>query len=222
MRASLPKPAVCLVTDRRRTLGRSVASVVSSALDGQVNVVQLREKDLPANELLTLAQELRELTAGRALFFVNDRVDVALAAGADGVQLGEYALPVEAVRELGGDRLLVGRSVHDIAGAVAAEASGADFLIAGTVFPSSSHPRREAAGVDLLEDLKTALEIPYLAIGGITSYNVAQAIDAGASGAAVISAISESGEVEAATRQLTAAVDSAWRLAKTDLAGRTT
>ena len=222
MNASLPQPVVCLVTDRRRTRGRSLASVVSSALDGGVNMVQLREKDLPASELLTLAREIRQLTAERALFLVNGRVDVALAIDADGVQLGEDAIPVEAVRELAGDRLLIGRSVHDVAGASAAAAAGADFLIAGTVFPSSSHPGRETAGVKLLQDLGTAVGIPYLAIGGVTSDNVARAIDAGASGAVAISAFSESPDMEAAARVLTAEVDSAWRHVRADLAGKRT
>ena len=188
-----------------------MASVVSSALDGGVNLVQLREKDLPAGDLLTLACELRRLTAGRARFLVNDRVDVALAADADGVQLGEEAMPVEAVRRLSAEWLLIGRSVHDAAGAVEAQATGADFLIAGTVFLSASHPHREVAGVKLLQDLRTIVDIPYLAIGGVTCRNVAQAIDAGASGAAAISAISESPDVEAAARQMVSAVDSAWR-----------
>lgn len=185
-------------------------------------MVQLREKDLPASELLTLAREIRQLTAERALFLVNGRVDVALAIDADGVQLGEDAIPVEAVRELAGDRLLIGRSVHDVAGASAAAAAGADFLIAGTVFPSSSHPGRETAGVKLLQDLGTAVGIPYLAIGGVTSDNVARAIDAGASGAVAISAFSESPDMEAAARVLTAEVDSAWRHVRADLAGKRT
>ena len=185
-------------------------------------MVQLREKDLPASELLTLAREIRQLTAGRALFLVNGRVEVALATNGDGVQFAEDALPVEAARDLAGDRLLIGRSVHDVAGASAAEAAGADFLIAGTVFPSSSHPDREAAGVKLLQDLRTAVGIPYLAIGGVTSDNVARAIDAGASGAAVISAISESPDMEATARALTTEIDSVWRHARADLAGKRT
>lgn len=172
-------------------------------------MIQLREKDLPASDLLTLARELRGLTARQALLFINDRVDVALAVNADGVQLGEAALPVTEVRRLSADQLLIGRSVHDVAGAVEAQDVGADLLISGTIFSSKSHSDNEPAGIRLLQDLRTALRIPYLAIGGVTSSNIAIAINAGASGAAAISAISESHDVEAAARAMVSAVDSA-------------
>ena len=131
---------LCLVTDRRRSLGRPVEAVVEAAVKGGVDIVQLRERELPAASLLDLAVRLRSITAGRALLFVNDRVDVALAAGADGVQLGERSIPVEAARRACGDSLIVGRSVHSVEGAVEANRAGADLLVFGTVFATSSHP----------------------------------------------------------------------------------
>ena len=216
----LPEPTVCLVTDRRRCGGRPLERVVSLALDGGVNAVQLREKDLPASELLDMALMLRGLTAGRALLLVNDRVDVALAAGADGVQLGEEALPVEAVRQLFGDRLLIGRSVHSLEGAVAAEAEGADYLVAGSIFPSASHPGRAAAGVRFLEQLKPRVGVPYLAIGGVTPNNVEDAVRAGATGAAVITAISESGDPQRAAGELVAAATRALEASRAGAAGQ--
>ena len=116
-------------------------------------MIQLREKDLPARDLLAMAKELRVLTARRALLFINDRVDVALAVNADGIQLGENSLPVKEVRHLSNGRLIIGRSVHNVSGAAEAQARGANFLISGTIFPSKSHTNYEAAGLKLLQDL---------------------------------------------------------------------
>lgn len=184
-------------------------------------MIQLREKDLPAGDLLDIAKELRALTLRRALLLINDRVDVALAVHADGIQLGENSLPVKEVLRLSNDRLIIGRSVHDVTGAVEAEAGGADFLISGTIFPSKSHSNYEATGLKLLQDLRTLVTIPYLAIGGITSQNIAMAANAGASGAAMISAISESHDVEAEARAVVNAVTCA-RGYSTELDDKTT
>ena len=190
-----------MVTDRRQCAGRTLEEVVARAVDGGVNLVQLREKDLPSGNLLELALRLRKLTDGRALLFVNDRIDVALACGADGVQLGEDAMPAVAARSITGG-LLLGRSVHDVEGALKAQADGADALVVGTIFPSGSHPDREAAGVGLLERLRGRLQIPYLAIGGVTEENVDSVMEAGASGVAVISAISKRADPREASAEL--------------------
>ena len=184
-----------------------MASVVSSALAGGVNMIQLREKDLPACDLLAMAKELRVLTDRRALLLINDRVDVALAVNADGIQLGENGLPVGEVHRLSNDKFIIGRSIHDVNGAVEAQARGADFLISGTIFPSQSHSNYEASGLKLLQDLRTLVRIPYLAIGGITSQNIAMTVNAGASGAAMISAISESIDVESEARAVVNAIN---------------
>ena len=132
----LPVPCLALVTDRRLCPPGSLADRVERAIAGGVDLVQLREKDLPAGELMALARELRRVTRGRALLLVNDRVDVALACEADGVQLGEAGVPANVARKLMGPELLIGRSVHGEAGARQAEADGADFLVVGTIFPA--------------------------------------------------------------------------------------
>ena len=173
-------------------------------------MVQLREKQVPAGQLLGLAVSLRDLTQGRALLFVNDRVDVALACGADGVQLGENGLPPAAARAAGAGRLLIGRSVHSVEGAIDAEAEGADLLIVGTIFPTRSHRDGHHTGVRLLEEVGRRVGIPYLAIGGVDEHNVASVIGAGASGAAMISAISLDADPAEAARRLLAAAESEW------------
>ena len=167
-------------------------------------------EDLPARRLLALAQRLRDLTAGRALLFVNDRVDVALACGADGVQLGEEGMRLEAAREISGGRLLLGRSAHSLDGAMAAEANGADLLVLGTIFPTGSHPGAATAGVDLLELVHVHVRVPFLAIGGVKANNIESVIEAGASGAAVITAITRSRDPTRASREMMEAMETAW------------
>jgi thiamine-phosphate diphosphorylase len=213
--SALNLPALCLVTDRLRCGGRPLEDVVSLAVEGGVGMVQLRERDLSADALIALAKRIREITRDRALLLINDRIDVALAVGADGVQLPESGLPVDAVRRVAGDRLLIGRSVHDVEGAVAAEADGADMLIAGSVFATTSHPGHEPEGIELLHKLSESVGVPYLGIGGVTTENVGVVMEAGASGAAVITAVTESDDPELAAHDLASAISRTWAEAKT-------
>ena len=206
----LPSPCLCLVTDRRQCEGRPLVDVVAQAVSGGVGMVQLRERDLPASQLYDLGLELREVTKGRALLFINDRVDVAMACGADGVQLGEEGLPTEKARELTGGKLLLGRSVHSVAGAKRAQDSGADMAVLGTIFASGSHPGVETGGLDRVRDVTSRVGIPVLGIGGITAKNVGAAIEAGASGAAVITAITRSADPKSATTELIEEMDRIW------------
>lgn len=210
-------PCLALVTDRSLcqdlASGEShwrqpLAAKVAQAVRGGVGLVQLREKDLPAAQLLALAQELRAVTAARALLVINDRLDVALAAGPDivGVHLPEEGLPVAAARRLAGHDFLIGRSVHSVQAAVQAQEEGADYLFVGTIFPSRSHPNAPTAGPVLLRQVAEAVSIPFLAIGGVVATNVGEVMRAGASGAAVISAILASPSPEVAARDLWAAM----------------
>ena len=198
------------MTDRRRCAGRPLEEVVNRAIDGGVNVVQIREKDLPAGQLLELAVELRAITRDRALLFVNDRVDVALACGADGVQLGEEGLSPASARSAGAGRLLIGRSVHDVEGAEGADAEGADLLLAGAVFPTASHRDRDPSGICLLEKIGRRVRAPYLAIGGVNEGNVGRVMEAGAAGAAVITAITLSTDPTSAARRMMSIIRSGW------------
>ncbi len=211
----LPVPCLALVTDRRLCPPGSLADRVERAVAGGVDLVQLREKDLPAGELMELARELRRATRGRALLLVNDRVDVALACEADGVQLGEAGVPANVARKLMGPELLIGRSVHSEAGARQAEADGADFLVVGTIFPSRTHAQGGAAGVGLVGRVREAARVPVLGIGGITAENISQVMEAGAHGAAVISAILGSADPRQAAADLKEAM-----LRETDPAAR--
>ena len=202
----LPEPCLALVTDRHLCLpGHTLAVAASAACDGGLDMVQVREKDLPGGALLTLAQELREATRGRALLTINERADVALACEADGVQLGEEALPVEEARRLLGEDALIGRSVHSVAGAVEAEAAGADFLLVGPIFATPSHPESPGAGTALLEQVRRAVAVPFLAIGGVDASNIEEVARAGASGAAVVRAVLTAADPAQAVAELRAA-----------------
>jgi thiamine-phosphate diphosphorylase len=191
-----------LVTDRKQCGSRSLAQVVGDAIDGGVNAVQLREKDLPAGELLVLARQLRGVCGHRALFFVNDRADVALLCGADGVHLSEAGLPAAAVRHILPQSLKVGKSVHTVNAARQAELDGADYVVAGTIFPSPSHPDVPPAGLKLLEDVAARLTIPVVAIGGISPENVEECWRAGASGIAVVSSVLRADDPRRAAERL--------------------
>ncbi len=208
----LPRPVLCLVTDRALTGIESLVETVSEAVSGGVNMVQIREKDLPGGTLLDLAMQLKRIIQGRALLFVNERVDVALASGADGVHLGETAMTTTAARHLAGQRLLIGRSVHSVQGGLAALQDGADYLIAGAVYSTRSHPDAAPTGVELIESLAAKSAAPVLGIGGIGPSNAPQVIDAGASGVAVISAILSSPNPKQAAAELWERISRSWHL----------
>lgn len=197
-----PSPCLMLITDRARLRGRALEEVVSQAVDGGVNVVQLREKDLPSRELYDLAVTVHAVVRGRALFFVNDRLDVALACGADGVQLPEAGLPVAVAHKISGEACLVGRSVHSVDAASNAERDGADFVIAGNVYETASKPDAPAAGLDFVRDVADAVREPVIAVGGINVENVCDVIKAGADGVAVIGAVMDADDPRTAARAL--------------------
>lgn len=204
-----PEPCLMLVTDCSRLRGRPLEVVASLAVEGGATVVQLREPDLPTGELYDLAITLRAVLRGRALLLVNDRVDVALAAGADGVQLPERSLPAKAVREITGEACILGRSVHSVDAAVHAEAESADFVLAGTIYATASKPGQTPAGVELVRAAVQAVRVPVVAIGGVTAENAGELIEAGASGIAVIGAIMDADDPKQAAAELRIALDAA-------------
>jgi thiamine-phosphate pyrophosphorylase len=180
-----------LITDRLQTEGRPLIRVVREALIGGIRAVQLREKDLPARELLSLARQLRALTSKfDALLFINDRLDVAQAVGADGVHLGAASLPVTVVRHVAGPRLLIGYSAHSLAEASLAEADGADFITFGPVFHTPSKaPFGPPVGLEALETVCAHVNIPVFALGGVKITTVPRLLNAGVKGIALISAV---------------------------------
>ncbi len=181
-----------VITDRELAKPRSIEDVVSEALDAGVLAIQLRDKEAGARELLNQALSLRRLTRERgALLFVNDRLDVALAAGADGVHLGPDDLPVHAARQSSPSGFLIGTStdIPDVARKL--EAEGADYIGCGAVFRTSTKKDAgEVIGVEGLEAVAAAVDIPVVGIGGVSPEGARMIAEGSrAVGTAVISAV---------------------------------
>ena len=218
MSIALPQPLLCLVTDR--TLGQragragsddaAIVERIAAAVAGGVDMVQLREKDLPGGRLLELANQISSATDGRSLLMVNERADVALAAEAAGVQLGEEGLPVSAAKQILGPGRLVGRSVHSVEGAVEAAGHGADLLVVGTMYATRSHPGAAAIGPGLVREIAKKCNAPMIGIGGINTGNLGEVLQAGACGVAVISSILAADDPEEAARELKQAMLAEW------------
>ncbi len=191
------------IVDTAQTGGRPLVSVIDAMLAGGVSVLQLRMKDRPADEFLRLALTARERTTrAGCLFIVNDRVDIALAARADGVHLGQDDLPLEAARPLVGE-MLIGISTHSLEQAEAAERGGADYIGFGPMFPTRTKETGYGSrGVAMLESVRRRVGIPIVAIGGITAENVARTWNSGADAAAMISYLTQSDDVTARVKEI--------------------
>jgi thiamine-phosphate pyrophosphorylase len=198
-------PKLVLVTDRHATDGRDLVEVVGRALDAGLPAVQLRDKDLDGRTLWTMAEQLRAATArAGAHFFVNDRVDIAVAVGADGLHLGGTSLPVDVARGLLPRGTMVGASTHTLD---EVEATTADLVFFGPVYETpSKRPYGPPQGTTRLAEAVRAARVPLLAIGGIDAARVAALRPTGIAGVAVIRAILAAPDPGAATRTFLAAL----------------
>lgn len=197
----LRRPQLCLITDPTVP---HLPEIVETALAAGVTMLQLRGHQISAADLYALALKLRPYCRQHgAAFIVNDRLDVGLAVNADGFQLGKRSLPLHIARQMVGTHYLLGASVHSLQEAQAAVTNGADFLLAGTIFASPSHPEELTSGLALLHAIKQAIPACFvLAIGGITAATAKQTMAAGADGVAAISAILATRDVGKAVTDL--------------------
>ncbi|HEY5487906.1 MAG TPA: thiamine phosphate synthase [Candidatus Limnocylindrales bacterium] len=212
-RELLRRAGVYLVTEESLSVGRRSERIVEAALESGVRVIQVREKDGSARRALEIALAVRRLTRRYdALLIVNDRIDVAIAAEADGVHLGQADLPVATARRLLGEAALIGLSITDAAQMGAPDAVLADCLGVGAVFPTGSKTDATLTGLPLLAAIR-AVEAtsgaPIVAIGGIDAENAGAAIRAGADLVAVISAVTAAPDPGRAAAELLAAVRTA-------------
>lgn len=203
-------PVLALIVGPNDVKDGEVENLVASAVAGGVTMVQLRDRSLPASQLLDLARRLKTITRGKSLLIVNDRVDVAIAVEADGAQLPEDGIPTLVARGLIGKYALLGRSVHSVETAVQAGREGAEFVIAGTIYKSASKPDVKPVGPGLIADIAKAMDLPVIAVGGITADKVEEVVAAGAAGVAVISAITKADDPKAAAEELSKALAEAW------------
>lgn len=193
-----------LITDGKLFADKSLLlTAVEEALKSGVRAVQLRERDITIKELSAMAYKMRELTRKYdAKLFINDRVDIALVAEADGVHLGQNGMPAYAVRRVVQDRLLIGVSAHSVGEAVAAEKDGADFITIGPVYHTPSKLKYgKPVGINTVKKVKSGVAIPAFAIGGIKPDKVNEVIKAGADGVALISAILGSDNIKDKTEE---------------------
>ncbi len=182
--------------------------IVTNALRGGVDVIQLRYKSAPALDLYTLGEQIRPVIKEfHARLLINDRLDVALALQTDGVHLAGKSLPVGAARSVVGDNFLLGFSVHSVEDAKRAAEQGASYVTFGHVFPTNSKPGLPPRGVEGLQEVVEAVSIPVLAIGGITAENIDRVLATGCAGVAVIGAISQDADPEKAARYLRQRMD---------------
>ena len=206
----LKNPCLYLVTDRELLLSRDLEWVVQQAILGGVSVVQLREKSCSSAEFLQLARRLLAITRpAHVPLIINDRVDIALAAGAEGVHIGQEDLPYPEVRRLVGEEVIVGLSVENAEQAERANGwLDLDYIGASPIYLTTTKPELSSAlGVDGLRKIKEISKHPVIAIGGINKSNAAEVRGAGADGVAVVSAICSAADPATSSRELLALIE---------------
>ena len=193
-----------VVTDRSLSRGLTDSQVAELAFAGGADAVQLRMKGADGREMLEQAKAIRRIADEYCRFFiVNDRVDVAIASGADGVHLGQKDIPVRVAREMMGDDALIGTSVSSLDEALKAVEDGADYLGVGSVFRTSTKKdANQAIGLGTVFEISHAVDKPVVAIGGINRGNIQDVIKAGADAAAVVSAAVDQDDVKEAVHEL--------------------
>lgn len=191
------------VTDRAWVGTQSLYEQVESALKGGVTCVQLREKDLNDEDFLAEAIEIRALCRQYHVpFFINDNVEIAVKCKADGIHVGQDDMAASSVRQKVGDDMMIGVSVHSVSEALEAVKNGADCLGVGAVFPSSTKTDASLVSKNVLRDICAAVDIPVVAIGGISKSNLSELSGTGVDGVALVSAIFAAKDIESECRLL--------------------
>jgi thiamine-phosphate pyrophosphorylase len=191
------------VIGERFCSGRPSVEVLESVIDGGAKIVQFREKDFPEREIFLRAEQYRKITADAGiLLIINDRVDIALAVGADGVHLGQDDIPLEAAREIVPD-LLIGISTHSIGEALIAQEGGADYVNVGPIFSTNTKQGlHRFLGPEAVTAIGEKVEVPYTVMGGIKESNLDEVLCRGARRVAVVTAVTQAPDVVKATRSL--------------------
>ncbi len=201
-----------VIIDTEVLKGRKEVEVARQAIRGGAKVIQLRDKARPKGDLERIALEMKELCKEHGLpFIVNDHLDIALAAEADGLHLGQKDMSVATARRLLPLDMIIGCSTKTVEQAAKAEAEGADYLAVGSIYPTTTKVETILVGIERLQEIKRTASLPVVAIGGINQGNAAEVVGAGANALAVISAVLAAGDVEEATRQLAHRIEQAGR-----------
>ena len=196
------------VTDRELMSCDTVEQSVELAIDGGASVVQLREKNLSSREFYETALRVLEITKPRGVpLIINDRLDICLAAGADGVHLGQSDIPCKIAREILGADKIIGVSSHNPAEAAQAQADGADYLGVGAAFCTSTKSNTTPVTPETIREIREAVSLPFVVIGGVNEKNISQLYGLGINGAAVVSAICAKPDITAAAREMRKAAE---------------
>ena len=197
-----------LVTDRNLMSCDTIEQSVEQAIAGGASIVQLREKDCSSREFYELALRVKKITQPKGVpLIINDRIDICLAADADGVHLGQSDIPCRTAREILGNDKIIGVSAALPEEAVQAQNDGADYLGVGAVFTTSTKSDTRAVSPDIIKKIRSAVTIPFVVIGGINSDNIKQLYGLGINGAAVVSAIVAQNDITAAAREMRKAAE---------------
>ena len=189
MRTIFKKPPLYLITDTR-IAGLSHIQITRRAIDAGIRTIQLREKNLPKKEIYNAAIRIRDITVKHSIvFIVNDYVDIAFAVNADGVHLGQEDMPLEEARKIMGKGKLIGVSTHSLDQAIKAQDAGADYVGFGPMFQTKTKDAGQPQGITALSQIRKLIDIPIVAIGGITWENVNKVLHAGADAGAVASGV---------------------------------
>ena len=200
-----------LVTDRGLSRGRTTLEIVVAAVNGGATVVQLREKACSTLEFIHQALSINAFLKTRGIpLIINDRVDVAQAVAADGVHLGQKDMPLETAKGILGDTMIIGISAESLADAIAAEKGGADYLGVSPIYTTPTKTdTAPAIGLEGLREIRRAVRLPLVGIGGLNRANAAEVIRNGADGVAVVSAIVAADNPEVAARELRQVINEA-------------
>jgi thiamine-phosphate pyrophosphorylase len=194
-----------VIVDPEQTRGRSAVEVARQALEGGARIIQWRDKTRDKGVQLEEVRAIKSLCQTHdALLIVNDQFDLALIASAHGVHLGQGDLPAGEVRRRAPSGFVIGVSSNDVEEARRAQEDGADYVAVGSIFPTSTKDVTRAASPERLAEVRAAVGIPVVAIGGINEGNIRRVVEAGADAAAVISAVSGAEDVRAAAQRLSA------------------
>lgn len=192
-----------LCTDRSIMSDASIEECVEKSLKGGVSVVQIREKDCSGKEFLQIAKSVKEITRRYGVpLIINDRVDVAIAVGADGVHVGQDDLPCADVRSLVGEDMIIGVSASSLTEALKAQQDGADYIGVGAMFATDTKTDAKVVSMEELDRIRREVSIPIVVIGGINKTTLPDFIGKGIDGIAVVSAIVSQNDVEGAAREL--------------------
>ncbi len=176
---------------------------LESALKGGITCFQLREKHLPSDEFLTEAKEVKKLCEKYSVpLIINDNIEIALSSGADGVHVGQDDMNIAEARKIAGDKLVIGVSAHNVEEALLAERAGADYLGSGAVFGSQTKSNVRTLPLETLKNICSSVEIPVVAIGGISKTNILQLAGTGIDGVALVSAVFGAADIETECRML--------------------